>query len=341
MASAPVLVTGGTGFIAKHCIAALLREGRTVRASVRDLARARAVTAALGRAGVDPSGVTFIAAELGRDEGWREAVAGCEHVLHVASPFPMKSPRLREELLAPAREGTRRVLRAAAAAGVRRIVLTSSIAACVYPAAGPEARTYTEADWTDPARPDISAYVVSKTLAERAAWDFVRETPGAPELSVINPAFVLGPALDADLSTSHEVLAAMARGAYPAAPRVGYAIADVRDVARAHIAALTRPGVAGERFIVASGYLTFLEMARLLAASLPDRARKVPRFEVPDLAIRGLALFDRALLAVVPDLGVRRICDGTKACRLLGLEPRSPREAVRAAAESLRTLGVV
>src|SRR5690606_22130545 len=236
-----VLVTGATGFIAKHCIAELIRQGYRVRGTARHSDARTSVVNALARGGIDASHLEICKADLLHDDGWDAATEGCSHVLHVASPFPVKPPRNRDEVVRPAVDGTLRVLKAAARAGVQRVVLTSSMAACVYPAGGKQERTYTEADHTDAARADISPYVASKALAERAAWDFVRTTPNAPELTVINPGLVYGPALDLDLSTSHEVLTLMAKGKYPAAPRAGYAVVDVRDVAAAHVVAMTHP----------------------------------------------------------------------------------------------------
>lgn len=336
-----VLVTGATGFIAKHCIAELIRQGYTVCGTARHSDAHTKIVRAVERSGLDASGVEIREADLLRDDGWDAALDGCSHVLHVASPFPIKPPRNRDDVVRPAVDGTLRVLQAAARAGVQRVVMTSSLAACIYPSAGEQERTYTEADWTDVDRGDISPYVVSKTLAEHAAWDFVRLTPNAPELTVINPGFVQGPALDLDLSTSHEVLALMANGKYPAAPRAGYAVVDVRDVAAAHVAAMTHPAAAGERFLVTSGYATLLEIAKMLAHALPDTASRVPRREAPDFIIRSLSFFDRSLLAVLPDLSTRRECSNAKARETLGITFRPAREAVTTAAKSLRELGAI
>src|SRR5919108_3654456 len=269
-----VLVTGATGWIAKFCIRELLNAGFRVRGTVRHQHRVDDV-----RKCADPKRerdhlLQFIPADLVRDASWSAAVAGCTYVLHVASPFPMTQPRHLEQIIGPARNGTLRVLTAARHAGVRRVVLTSSTAAIIYPSGSPADRTYTEADWTDPARADVSPYVTSKTLAERAAWDFVRSSGSAPELTVINPGFVQGPALDADLSVSHRLLQRMAQGQYPAVPRAGYEIVDVRDVAAMHVLAMKHPQAPGQRFICANGFLTLREIAAIVAETLPDDARK-------------------------------------------------------------------
>lgn len=337
----PILVTGASGFIAKHVIAELIRNGHAVRGTVRNPRRANAVHAALGGAGVDPGRLELVPADLMNDDGWPEAAKDCRIVLHVASPFPLAPPRDHDSLIRPARDGTLRVLRAATAAGVERVVVTSSIAACIYPSGGPQARTYTEADWTDPKRPDISSYIASKTIAERAAWDYVRTTPGAPQLVALNPGFVQGPALDPDVSSSHELILQMARGMHLAVPKAGFAMVDVRDVAAAHVVAATHPSAAGERFLLASGYLTLLEIGRVVAHALPDLAPRMPRFELPDLLVQGAAWGLSAARAVLPDLSTRRLCDNAKARSILGIGFRPPREAVAAAASSLRQLGVL
>lgn len=342
MSAEKVLVTGASGFIAKHCIAELLRRDYEVRATVRNLARTDDTRRGIEQAGASSDTVAFVAADLLNDEGWDEAMAGCTYVLHVASPFPMQNPKDEDEVIRPAREGAVRVLKAAQRAGVKRVVLTSSIVAVTLP--WPEAPTghvFDEADWTNPKRPDITTYIKSKTLAEQAAWDLVRGMPGGPELTVVNPAFVLGPVPDGNLSTSQEVLRLMAEGAYPAAPKVGFPISDVRDVAVTHALAMTRPDAAGERFLTANGFMRLIEIGRLLADTLPDLKGKVPRFELPDIAVRGLSLVDARLRAVLPDLGFPRPVSNAKASRVLQQSFRSPQEAARSAATSLRALRVI
>ena len=267
---------------------------------------------------------------------------GCTYVLHVASPFPMTEPKNPDDVIRPAREGALRVLRAARDAGIKRVVQTSSIVAVDLPwPDAPLGHVFTEEDWTNPERPDITTYVKSKTLAERAAWDFVKSEAGAPELAVVNPAFVLGPAVDPDLSTSHEVLRLMAVGAYPAAPKVGFPVSDVRDVAITHVRVMTHPQAAGERFLSANGFLRLYEIGQLLAEALPDLKRKVPKFEMHDFTVRIIALFDKRLRAVLAELGHPRHISNAKAHRVLEQSFRSPQEAVKSAAASLRALHVI
>jgi nucleoside-diphosphate-sugar epimerase len=342
MPAEKVLVTGASGFIAKHCIAELVRQGYPVRATLRDLAREEEVRRAIGNAGATGGDIEFVEADLLKDEGWDKAVGGCTYVLHVASPFPIKNPRDADIVIKPAREGALRVLRAATKAGVKRVVMTSSIVAVTLP--WPEAKpghVFDEKDWTNPERPDVTPYVKSKTLAELAAWDYVKSTPGAPELTTVNPAFVLGPAADADLSTSLEVIRVMGLGQYPAAPRIAFPISDVRDVATTHVLAMTNPQAAGQRFLSANGFLRLVEVSRLIEAALPDLSRKVPKRELPDFVVRLLAMVDVRLKAVLADLGFPRPVSNAKAAQVLGQKFHSPQEAVKSAAASLRALQII
>ena len=341
MSTETVVVTGASGFIAKHCIAELLKAGYAVRGTLRSPDKAGAVRAAVTAAGADPAGLSFATADLASDAGWDEALAGAPLVMHTASPFPMSQPKTRDELVATARDGTLRVLAAAAKARARRVVLTSSIAAVMYPSVGEQSRTYTEIDWTDPARRDVTPYIASKAIAEKAAWAFVQSTPGAPQLAVINPGFVQGPALDADLSTSHEVIRHMAQGKFPAAPKAGFPMVDVRDVAALHLAAMRHPLAAGQRFLATNGWLTLREMAEMVARTLPDLARKVPRHEAPDFVVRLLSYVDPGAKAVLPDLAVRRRCDSRKAREMFDFTFRSPSEAVVSSVKSLRELRLI
>lgn len=336
-----VLVTGASGFIAKHCIRALIAAGYDVRGTVRSRERAGdSVHTAVGVPGNDRR-LALVEADLTADAGWAAAMADCTHVLHVASPFPLKLPRDREAVIAPARDGALRVMRAAAAAGIARVVVTSSIVAVMYPRSDPADRRYTSADWTDPTRRDISAYVASKTIAERAVRDWVKATSGAPEIVTIHPGFVAGPALDADLSTSIEVIRQMMAGRHRAAPRAGWPVVDVRDVADLHVAAMTAPDIAGERIIAASGSMTLMGMGHVIAARHPELRRRLPRFEVPDFAVRAVAFLDSSIAAVLPDLGGLRDITADRAPALLGRPLQTPRAAVLATADSLQSLRLV
>lgn len=339
-----VLVTGGSGFIAQHCILALLREGYRVRTTARSLGRRDEIVRALRSGGAtqeEAEAVELVPADLLSDEGWAGAMAGCTDVLHVASPFPLSQPKDPDELIRPAREGTLRALRHARDAGVRRVVLTSSFAAVGY---GHEesGRTYDETTWSDPDGPGISAYAMSKTLAERAAWDFVEREGGDLGLSVVNPVAVFGPALTEDISSSVALVRRMLDGAIPAVPRIALGVVDVRDVADLHILAMTRPEAAGERFLATAGdFMTMLEISRTLASFAAEIGVKVPRRQAPDWAVRLLGRFDADIRGNVGELGRCKNATSAKAHDLLGWSPRTSEEALLASARSLVDLGLI
>ena len=337
-----VLVTGGSGFIGAHCIIQLLAAGYEVRTTVRNLKREGDVRAMLKVGGAEPGNrLTFFAADLENDAGWREAVAGCDFVLHVASPLPPSVPKHEDELIVPAREGTLRVLRASRDAGVKRVVLTSSFAAIGYGHKVREA-PFTEADWTDPNGDDVAPYTKSKTLAERAAWDFLAREGGALELSVVNPVAVFGPVLGPDYSASILLVQKMMDGAMPGTPRLHFGAVDVRDVADLHLRAVKNPAASGERFLAVAGdFLTMLDIAKILKARLGPLAKRVPSREFPNWMIRLAALRDPAIKLILPELGKKKNATNEKALRLLGWAPRSNEEAIVATAESLVRLGLL
>jgi dihydroflavonol-4-reductase len=337
-----ILVTGGSGFIGAHVILQLLAAGHQVRTTVRSLAREDGVRAMLAQGGAEAGNrLTFAVANLESDTGWPQAVAGCEYVLHVASPFPAGAPSNEDELIVPAREGTMRVLRAARDAGVRRIVLTSSFAAIGY---GHEQRTmpFDEVDWTDPSGKGASAYVKSKTLAERAAWEFIA-VPGADlELSVINPVAVFGPALGPDYSTSILLVKRLMDGSIPGSPRLYFGVVDVRDVADLHLRAMTDSAARGERFLAVAGpSMSIRDIAMVLKDRMGAAAKRVPTRQVPDWLVRLAALRDPTLRQILPELGKVKNASNEKAKRLLGWIPRSNETAIVATAESLLRLGLL
>jgi dihydroflavonol-4-reductase len=331
-----VLVTGGSGFVGAHVILKLLAAGHDVRTTVRDLRRETDIRAMLKTGGVEPGGrLRAFAADLERDDGWAAAVAACDYVMHVASPFPAGNPKDENELIRPAREGTLRVLKAARDAGVRRVVMTSSFAAISYGNIA-ENGVFTERNWTNVDAPDVQPYPKSKTLAERAAWDFIAREGGGLELSVINPTGIFGPVLGPDFSTSTQLIRMMLNGAMPAAPRIHFGVVDVRDVADLHLAAMIHPAAAGERFIAVAGRpMSILDIAMLLRARMGEAARKAPSRQAPDWLVRIFALFNEGAKAAVSQLGVVRAASGQKARDVLGWAPRSNEEAILATAESL------
>ena len=331
-----VLVTGGSGFIGSHCIRRLHEEGYRVRTTVRSLSRERQVRGMVGDGPLD-----VVAADLTANAGWAEAAAGCDYVLHVASPFPLAQPKHEDELIVPARDGALRVLGAAREAAVRRVVLTSSFAAIGYGHRDADT-VYDERSWTDVDGPGVSAYAKSKTVAERAAWDFVAAEGRPLELAVINPVAVLGPLLGPDPSTSIELVKRLIDGSMPGTPKVAYGLVDVRDVADLHVRAMTAPGAAGERFLaLGEDFRWMSEVAEWLREAFPDRARKIPKRQLPSALVSLASRFDGSLRQLTPELGVRKRATNEKARRVLGWSPRGDREAAVATAESLIELRLV
>ena len=329
-----VLVTGGSGFIGSWCVIRLLQQGYTVRTTVRSLAREAAVRAAIGKEVDAEDRLSIHAAELTSDGGWNEVAAGCDYMLHVASPVAVEEPKNADDLIVPARDGTRRAIGAALDAGVKRVVLTSSVAAAT-PRGGARESLSDETVWTDLDDPETRAYARSKTLAERAAWDLVRASGGATTLVTVNPSVVLGPVLSPDYSASVQLVERLLSGKVPGLPRLGFTIVDVRDVADLHIAAMTAPQAAGERFIAAGEFVWVADLAAMLRARLGADAAKVPTRKVPELVLRFASLFDKSLAAVVPRLGQRRAFSSAKAQNMLGWRPRSLEETVVDCARSL------
>lgn len=337
-----VLVTGGSGFIGVHTILQLLNAGHEVRATVRNLQREPEVRAMLKEGGIEAGDrLTFAAADLESDAGWPEAVAGCEFVHHIASPFPSTVPDDENELIRPASEGALRVLRVSRDAGVKRVVMTSSFAAIGYGHRQRET-AFTESDWSDTGSPDMQPYPKSKTLAERAAWDFIAREGGNLEFSVVNPVAVFGPVLGSDVSPSVLIVRMMLNRTLPALPRIYFGTVDVRDVADLHLRAMTHPAAKGERFLaVAGSFLSMREIALILKQNLGEAASKVPTWQMPDWMVRVAALSGGPIKGVVPELGKRKNATSAKAQRVLGWQPRSAEEAVIATAESLFKLGLV
>src|SRR5947209_11252503 len=278
-----VLVTGGTGFLGGWCARELVRRGYTVRTTVRNLRRADDVRASFAAAGVETGErLSIVPADLGADDGWADAVAGCDYVLHVASPFPSAQPKDPDELILPACDGALRVLGASLDAGVQRVVLTSSVAAVRHSRAPSAVAPYDETDWTDPDDLRRTPYTRSKTIAERAVWDRVRAVGADSRLATVNPGAIIGPVLGDDRSYSLQAIERLLNG-MPAMPRLGFTFVDVRDVADLHIRAMTAGEAGGERFLAVDRFLRMQDVGRILRERLGPAAAKVPTRVAPNL----------------------------------------------------------
>lgn len=336
-----VLVTGGSGFIGAHTIVQLIQSGARVRATLRTPSREGEVRDMIAAGGVQAGDrLSFVKADLMSDDGWSDAAKGCDYVLHVASPFPSALPKDENDLIIPAREGTLRALKAAKSAGVKRTVVTSSFAAVAYGHEANPSQPFNEERWTDPKAPDASAYIKSKAIAEKAAWDFARQE--GLEISVVNPVAVLGPLLGRDFSTSIELVKILLEGKMPGCPKIGFPLIDVRDVASLHLLAMRHPAAAGQRFIASNeGFSWLVDMARVLRERLGPEARKVPTRTLPNWLVRLFGMMDPLVAQIVPELGRVRPATGAKAVTLLGWTRISNDEAIEASARSLIDLGIV
>jgi len=332
-----VFVSGGSGYIAGYLIRQLVEQGWMVHTSVRDLARETALRQLLA---VDDARLKVFAADLTRDDGWAEAMQGCSHVAHVASPLPGNWVKKPDDLIVPARDGVLRALRAARVAGVCRFVMTSSVAAIIY-GRGRGVHHFSETDWTPADYPGIAPYTLSKTLAERAARDWVAREGAGIEFCSVNPAVVLGPVWGADYSSSIALVKKLLTGSMPGCPDLGFGVVDVRDVADLHLRTLVAPQMAGERFIASGPFLKVIEIAHILRQQLGEQARRVPTRRLPDLLVRMAAWFDPLVRTAVTELGAERHTDPSHAREVLGWVARPPQQTIVDTARSLIEHGLV
>lgn len=338
----PILVTGASGFIAIHCIIQLLEQGYHVRGTLRSMRRESELRQTIAKFVQANDKLTFVQADLLEDAGWADAVRGCEYVLHVASPFPLGTPKDENDLIRPAKEGTLRVLRAAAEHGVKRVVLTSSNAAVA--AGHPASKThFDESDWSLPDSPTIDPYSKSKTLAESAAWDFMKSLPqGHPlELAVINPGLVLGPLPDTHQRTSGELIQQLLGGKLPGLARIQFSCVDVRDVASAHLAAMTTPEAAGQRFICIAEQFWVAEAAEILKKHFEPRGYKIKMTLLPSWFIHIVAIFIKPIRLTLRSLDKETHVDTSRIRKVLNWKPRSLEEMLVAMAESMIELKLV
>lgn len=340
---ARVLVTGASGFIAKHIVLQLLQAGHTVIGSVRSPKRQDEIRAAVapGLQGDEwQNRLLFATLDLGADEGWDAAMQGVDVLMHTASPFPLAQPKNEDDLIRPAVDGTLRALKAAKANGINRVILTSS-AVAVMSGKMPSGKTsFDEADWSELNHPTMTAYGRSKTLAERAAWEFVQNDAPEINLTTINPVLVLGPPLDDKFGTSVSIVERVLNAKDPAIPRFGLPIVDVRDVALMHVKALEMPEeTRGQRFLATNGFMWFGDVAATLKAAYPSR--KIVTRQAPNWVVRIMAMFDKEIRSVVPNLGIAPQVSNAKARDVMRMDFIAPSDAVKASAEVLLETGVV
>lgn len=322
-----VLVTGASGFIAKHIVRELLDHGYEVRGSVRAERRQAELEALFAGRKLE-----YATLDLTADDGWAEAVDGVDVLVHTASPFPASQPRDREKLIRPAVDGTLRAMGAAHTAGVERVILTSSCAAIYKDSSKPRMERADESHWTDCDHPDTTAYEASKTLAERAAWDFVDAHPEI-RLTTINPGAVLGPAMDRHYGTSLELVEQVLDRKVPAIPDVNVPVVDVRDVARMHVSAIDTPASVGRRFAASAGAMGMLDLARTLADVHPECRIRVRR--APSTLIKLLAPAVPLVRTVRGNLDRSCDVDGSAAEDVFGFTYIPARESLLATAEFL------
>lgn len=328
-----VLVTGGSGFIASWAIAGLLRDGYQVRATARSMSKEGAIRVAAAKAGVSDANLSVFAADLNNDQGWDEAVSGCDYVLHIASPLGGNEQGDRESFVRPALDGTLRVLRGAVKARVKRVVMTSAAAATRPPL--DSGRASEETVWADPDDPQFDSYRASKIIAEKAAWEFMREHGGRTEFTTVLPGAVFGPVLTRDGRGSVSIIADMLRGSPAALPKLGFWVVDVRDLADLHIHAMKAPQAAGQRFIAAGEFQWMEDIAKTLIENLGDKAKKVPTRRLPGFVVRLMLPFRPHLRTLAPLIGKRFPLSNQKARSLLGFAPRPVKETIVDCAESL------
>jgi len=340
MKNTKVLLTGISGFVGSHTAIQLLERGYSVTGTLRDIKRATSVKEIIGKhTGIE--NLTLAQADLQDETTWNTLTKGVDYIQHIASPFPRELPKNENDLIIPAREGALTILRAASANGVKRVVLTSSSGAIMY--GKPKHKrnaTFDETHWTDITNiKDTTPYFRSKTIAEKAAWDFIEQDESGLELTTVCPGAILGPVLEDDFGTSANIVIKIMDGSSPALPNIGFDMVDVRSIANLLIRAMELPQAANQRYVGSAGYMKFKDVAQILKSAYP--ARKIPTSVLPDFFVRLFSNFDQSLKPILIDLNMQRMVDSTKARQELGWDPLSNEEAVLSCATSLFALGLV
>ncbi len=336
-----VLLTGITGFLGSHTAIELLNRGYKVTGTLRDLNRIDSIRSIISNHTDNIENLSFFQAELLDKEVWKKATANKDYVIHAASPFPRELPKDENDLIIPAKEGTLNVLAAAKSNKVKRVVIVSSISTVVYGKKKDELENvFTEETWTDTAnRVDTKPYIRSKTIAEKAAWDFIKKDSDGMEMVSVLPGAMLGPVLEEDFGTSANIVIKALDGKMPAMPKIAFEIVDVRSVAQLLVDVMEKPQAAGNRFMASAGHMTMKQLANVLKSNFPDK--KISTSELPNFMSRFIALFEPSLKPILLDLGITRKIDATKAKRVLGWKPISKEDAILACAKSVLKIGIV
>ena len=336
-----VLLTGVSGWIAKHTAIELLNKGYEVLGTVRNNNLIDQTRQTIGKyAPIEK--LSFVELDLLKDEGWNEAAKGCKYIFHIASPFPIKVSRNREVLLPVAVDGTIRVLNAGLNAGVEQIIKTSSIVAMFRKPNRTNPYTFGENDWTDENWTEgVNDYFLSKTKAEKAAWELMESKGLKNKLTTICPGGVFGDALDKKGGTSIEYVRQFMAGKFPAAPKFAVLISDVRDIAKAHVACIGNTKVGGRRLIVGKEVKKLVELSQLMAEAMPEYAKKLPKKELPNFMVKLISYIDSSAKTMIPDLGIMMQTDPTYAEKLLGFEFKAAKDCMAENAKSVVRLGLV
>lgn len=336
-----VLLTGVSGFLGSHTAIELLNRGYKVTGTLRDLKRADSLRSIISKHTDNIDNLSFFQAVLLDKEVWKEASKNKDYVIHAASPFPRELPKDENDLIIPAKEGTLNVLNAAKANNVKRVILVSSISTVVYGKTKAEMdQVFTEENWTDITnKADTKPYIRSKTIAEKAAWDFMEREGAGMEMVSILPGAMLGPVLEEDFGTSANIVIKILDGKMPAMPKIAFEIVDVRSVAQLLVDVIEKKHAAGNRFMASSGHMTMKQLANVLKLNYPDK--KIKNFEMPNFLSRFIALFEPSLKPILLDLGITRKIDASKAKRVLGWKPISKEDAILDCAKSVLNIGII
>lgn len=341
MKKTKVLLTGVSGFLGSHTAIQLLEKDYQVVGTLRDINRAESIKEMIGKHTLKINNLSFVEANLNDQNAWKNLTQGMDYIQHIASPFPRELPKNEDDLILPAKNGTLNILKAASVNGVKRVVITSSIAAIVYGKSKNHRNgVFDETHWTDANnKKDNTPYFRSKTIAEKAAWDFIKSDNSGLELTTVCPGAMLGPILEKDFGTSASIVIKAMDGSMPALADIGFDVVDVRSIADLLILAMESPKAPNQRYIGTTGFMKFKEVAQVLKKEYPKR--KIPSLMLPNFVVRLFSNIDKSLKPVLVDLGVERKTANSKARKELDWNPLSNNEAILACAKSVIEMGII